>query len=424
MGKYRMKKRVIVVLGMHRSGTSVLSAALECLGVEFGDFLLGPRDDNPKGFWEDRDVVELNERLHALAGSLSSSLGFDVECLLDASEYPCVRQELAELLEARLGSHARFGIKDPRMSRLMDVWLPVLEELGVETAFVLPLRNPLSVAASLSRRDAFPVIKSLLLWYEHSYRALRFACSRRMLVVDYDGFMDRPRDALLRIAERLGLGFDEQAYARFSERILADELRHSQFDEAALRVHEGGFPALLGLHDLLDRLARDEVRPGDGRFESLLQAVERDFSGLWPLMRHCGKQDVEMWEGGEYLRREKSYFVAREAELGGWIASLESTVQTGESLRLKEQGWFRQQLDEWQGHAQLLEGRLASTTDELSEAYRQAASARQQVEMARQENMAVHRELQALYGSSSWRVTAPLRWARRLFERHRRMLFD
>lgn len=131
-----------------------------------------------------------------------------------------------------------------------------------------------------------------------------------------------------------------------------------------------------------------------------------------------------MWEGGEYLRREKSYFVAREAELVGWIASLESTVQTGESLRLKEQGWFRQQLDEWQGHAQLLEGRLASTTDELSEAYRQAASARQQVEMARQENMAVHRELQALYGSSSWRVTAPLRWARRLFERHRRMLFD
>lgn len=423
MEKHRMKKRVIVVLGMHRSGTSVMSAALECLGVEFGNFLLAPRNDNPKGFWEDRQIVELNERLHALVGGPSSSPGFEVQRLLAAAGYPEVRQALVELLDARLGSHAQFGIKDPRLPRLMDVWAPVLEELDVELSFVLPVRNPLSVATSLLRRDAFSLSKGLLLWYEYSYRALYFASSRHMLVVDYDCLVDGPRATLRRMAERLGLGFDERTYTEFGEQVLTQDLRHGHFDDAALRAHEDGFPALLRLYQLLGKLARDELQPGDEEFSRLFRAVERDFSELWPLIRHCGRQEVA---DGECLQRDKSYFAAREAELGAWIATLEASVQESEAVRLKEKVWFERQLEEKQDYGRALEERLAAMGEALGEASRQLAVGREDVStafrlanQARQETLAAQREVQALYDSSSWRVTAPLRWTRRLLERCR-----
>ena len=56
-------RRVVAVLGMHRGGTSLAARAVHALGFHFGDNLWGPREDNPTGFWEDRDVVELNEAL-------------------------------------------------------------------------------------------------------------------------------------------------------------------------------------------------------------------------------------------------------------------------------------------------------------------------------------------------------------------------
>ena len=61
-----------MVLGMHRSGTSAITKGLEVLGVNLGDNLLPPKDDNPKGFFEDRDLVNLNERVLEKIGTPSA----------------------------------------------------------------------------------------------------------------------------------------------------------------------------------------------------------------------------------------------------------------------------------------------------------------------------------------------------------------
>src|ERR671922_675098 len=60
--------KVIVVLGMHRSGTSVIARGLRVLGVELGNRLMPPFEgNNSKGFWEDLDINQLNiEMLHFL----------------------------------------------------------------------------------------------------------------------------------------------------------------------------------------------------------------------------------------------------------------------------------------------------------------------------------------------------------------------
>ena len=63
-------KKNIVVLGMHRSGTSMFAEIISRLGFYTGETeeLLEPQEDNPKGFWERRDVVQLNDLILEEAG--------------------------------------------------------------------------------------------------------------------------------------------------------------------------------------------------------------------------------------------------------------------------------------------------------------------------------------------------------------------
>ena len=58
-----MKPRLIVVLGMHRSGTSLITRSLAAIGANFGNNLIPPQPDNDKGFWEDSDIIAFNDEL-------------------------------------------------------------------------------------------------------------------------------------------------------------------------------------------------------------------------------------------------------------------------------------------------------------------------------------------------------------------------
>ena len=62
-GFVAVSSRAIVVIGMHRSGTSAVARGLAALGVDLGDDFLDAQPENPTGYWEDRGIVELNERV-------------------------------------------------------------------------------------------------------------------------------------------------------------------------------------------------------------------------------------------------------------------------------------------------------------------------------------------------------------------------
>jgi len=68
-------KKCIAVIGMHRSGTSMVTKALETLGVELGQQLLMAANDNQKGFYEDKSIVDLNDRILEYAGMAWYSFG-------------------------------------------------------------------------------------------------------------------------------------------------------------------------------------------------------------------------------------------------------------------------------------------------------------------------------------------------------------
>jgi len=130
-------KRIIVVLGMHRSGTSVIARSLQLLGVELGNSFMPARSDNVKGFWEDKDIMELNLELLQFNGDNWHSLApVTTEKIANCLNTEFFGRAL-ELLRGKTEQISIFGIKDPRMARLLFFWQRVFEHDGYDVSFVI-----------------------------------------------------------------------------------------------------------------------------------------------------------------------------------------------------------------------------------------------------------------------------------------------
>jgi hypothetical protein len=250
---------IYLVLGMHRGGTSAIGRGLQALGVSLGDNLMPPADDNERGFWEDMDVMRLNEDVLTVLGERWHS----VRMLEEAHSERSVLDHLVSKGQLIVGEKTRafapFGFKDPRATRLLFYWQAVFDSLELEPRYVIALRNPLSVIQSLQRRDGFPAEKSHMLWLEHMVSALRWTEGQTRVVVDYDRLLAEPLAQLLRLREALSIpAGDEAPLHEYASEFLSDDLRHYRFDPAHLQAAH--IPPLTArLHHLLDRLARDEV---------------------------------------------------------------------------------------------------------------------------------------------------------------------
>jgi hypothetical protein len=137
----------IIVLGSHRSGTSALAGVLSILGLNFGGDLI-PADPgvNEKGYYENRDIVEFNNRLlESLGSGWYDVFEFppDWADLLTKTEFP---GKLSEIFLKGFSTQNNWAIKDPRLCRLLPFWKHQLEVLGSDTYCAFVLRNPIEVA--------------------------------------------------------------------------------------------------------------------------------------------------------------------------------------------------------------------------------------------------------------------------------------
>src|SRR5215207_145920 len=138
--------KIIVVIGMHRSGTSVIARGLQVMGVELGNKLMPPfEENNSKGFWEDLDINALNnEMLHSLKSDwhfLTPIHPSDVDTLCKNGYL----QRAIELLREKTAGVKVFGFKDPRVAKLLPFWKDVFVHAQLNVSYVLVVRHPLSV---------------------------------------------------------------------------------------------------------------------------------------------------------------------------------------------------------------------------------------------------------------------------------------
>ena len=213
-----LHRPIVLVLGMHRSGTSLCSNILSMLGIDMADTIAGPRlaspgPDNPHGHWERWEIAEFHDRILAL---------FDREYLGPFHDFPLpvawwadprvaqIRREMIAFLQRRMGDTI-FGFKDPRTIRLLPVWHQIIAELQLAPKIVLCLRNPAQVARSLHARDGLDPEIGEYRWLVHMIDFFRYLNAYDFSLVEYEAWFDRPDKNVERLRDFLGVEWQQSA---------------------------------------------------------------------------------------------------------------------------------------------------------------------------------------------------------------------
>jgi hypothetical protein len=195
------RKKSILILGMHRSGTSALTRVVNLLGAEVGADLLPAAADNPSGFWEHRGIVSIHDQLLRSFGRSWHDLRAMPQGWLESAAADMAREQLTALLTTEFADTALWAVKDPRLCRLLPLWHRVLAELHVEAHAVLVLRHPDEVSASLLARDGIAVEYTRLSWLQHMAEAELGSRGFSRSVISYDNLLLDWSSCMKRLSE-------------------------------------------------------------------------------------------------------------------------------------------------------------------------------------------------------------------------------
>ena len=218
----------IVVLGMHRSGTSAITRTLGLLGATLPVHMIGPGIGNQAGHWEPAPLVAIHERMLVEAGS-----GWDDWRAFDPRALPgerlrAYRDEIVSCLIEEYGESPLFVVKDPRMARFVPLYANLLASVGVEPRYVICLRNPLAVIDSLAVRNGTSPGFAALFWLRHVLEAEAATRASTRCLISYERLMDDWRDTVTLVAASLGIDWqvDLDNVGPTIDTFLSGELQH------------------------------------------------------------------------------------------------------------------------------------------------------------------------------------------------------
>ena len=200
-----MNRIAILVLGMHRSGTSVLTWLIGRLGAKLPADAIEPTAENPRGYWESVGLVAADDQLLRTA----RSSWFDPRSLdlsrLRPDALPALRGRMRDAIAHAFGNAPLFVVKDPRQCRFVPVVAQALTEMDVTPRAVLMLRSTAEIAASLASRDGTSPAYAHLLSLRHMIDAELGSRGMSRVVVDYDAMLADWRETARRLSPLLGV---------------------------------------------------------------------------------------------------------------------------------------------------------------------------------------------------------------------------
>lgn len=225
-------KKIFVILGMHRSGTSLTSAGLHYAGLEFGNELMGANAGNPKGHWEDNDVVALNNRILSQLGLAWDYAGKIERDKLELAELDPLRKEACALIKSKLDKFDNYAFKDPRTVRLLPFWINIFDRLqeNIEVNYIFVCRNPIDVCYSLAKRDNKSIAHSQLLWLHHNLDNLDLLLGKKTFCVDFYQFCKTPKASLKAVSNQLNFDSQDSEIELFAAEFLDLKLLTSNLD--------------------------------------------------------------------------------------------------------------------------------------------------------------------------------------------------
>lgn len=203
----RTGRRGLIILGMHRSGTSAVTRVVNLLGARLPTDLVAASSDNPLGFWESARVIALNETFMREIGVSPDNADAIPDDAFRSDAASLFAGRIRDFLEETFGDASLFALKDPRIARLAPLWLAALRGFGAEVSFVLPFRSPREVARSLATREAISIDHSTLLWLRYVLDAERASRNFARVFVEYDVLARDWRGEVEKMSRRLGLSW-------------------------------------------------------------------------------------------------------------------------------------------------------------------------------------------------------------------------
>ena len=266
-------RRIALCLGPHRSGTSLIAAAIRAVGADLALSTHEASEENARGFFEHPEVVALDDDLLRAAGSAWDDVTFDSGDLarIPADTETQLSDAAARIVTGQFRPAPLAAVKDPRMCRLLPFWFPVLAAAGYDDSAVrciIVTRDPVEAAISQRTRAARngdfydfgrDLIEGALLWSSHMRQALRDCGPRDMLVVAYRDFLDRPAELMGRIAAYLGVVPDDAAIADFVAGFVSKALWRSHPDAREVADIEARLPGLIAAEARLAALSGQVV---------------------------------------------------------------------------------------------------------------------------------------------------------------------
>ncbi len=224
-------RQIILVLGMHRSGTSALADLISRLGFDLGKNLLPANEYNANGYYENERLVRFHEEALAHLGSSWHDLRFLPENAFESPWLDDAAQQLSSILNEEFGEAERIVVKDPRACRLLPIWHQLARERDIDLRFVLIGRHPLEVAYSLAHRDGFSRQKSFLLWLQYNLIADRETRSERRLILRYRDLLADPAAKARELAALFEVEAGADKIASAAESIEASHVHHAATSE-------------------------------------------------------------------------------------------------------------------------------------------------------------------------------------------------
>jgi hypothetical protein len=349
----------VLVIGCHRSGTSAVTGALVALGLQGVD----PSDrietqvSNPEhaeslsaGLYDEAILARLDAAWDAPPPMASEPVVVDDEELADP----------AAIMAAAYPGTGPLVWKDPRACLLLPHWRRLLP--GPLTV-VFVWREPLGVARSLHTRDGMPLVDGLALWERYNRSAAAGLQGVDTFVVEYDHVLQDPAGALGSIADWMaGLGrfnahadgWDVAAAAATIDRTLHHETAQGEIPDGLLRVHQGVAEWLQAHAGVHGPLVTQPPPP----------------ESLWPEAVLATRREAARWR--RTVEARDAELVRRAAEHAEVVSILEALVRSRDQ------------------RIQVLNSDLEGEAQRYS---------------------GIKAELERIKGSTSWKVTAPLRAA-------------
>jgi GT2 family glycosyltransferase/glycosyltransferase involved in cell wall biosynthesis len=406
------RRQALLVIGMHRSGTSALTRLINLHGVTLGSDLLEAAFDNEAGFWENRKVVEFHERVLAALGS-----SWDDPRELRADWFEQIQalglfDELAALIVTEFGDAPIWAVKDPRLCRLLPMWLKALARLDVEPKLIFAMRHPGEVVGSLMRRNGLSAAAASLIWLRHLAEPEQVSRDVSRCIADYGAVLGDWRACMARIADDLGVVWPIHSSdcAEGADTSLRHDLRHQHSTATEILLPAAWREPILDVY--ASGLAVMDRKVGWTSLEASLYRLMARFEFVRPLMAELQPKSGldrlqamlgEAEEGVRAYRAEAArlFEECSAAQKRAANAMQEVAAARESAVNAKvEAGHVRQELERTR---ETLQAKLIEARGEI-------AKRNARIHVLEQ----VRDERDMIMASRSWRWTRPLRVAMRV----------